>query len=190
MPGINIKITATDSEERLPLSQKGIIWFRGANVFQGYLNDPDRTALVFDQEGWFKTGDLGHLDQDGFLHIDGRLSRFSKIGGEMVPHETLEEAIVKITPNEELPTDGSRAYVVVGIPDVDKGEALVLLSASLSDLTPEQELKSIRTQLLEQGLPSLWIPKRMLKCDFIPTLTSGKLDIQACQQLALTLAAT
>ena len=69
-----------------------MLWFRGPNIFEGYLNDPQRTAEML-QDGWLKSGDLGRFDEDGFLYIEGRLSRFSKIGGEMVPHEAIEERI-------------------------------------------------------------------------------------------------
>src|SRR5881628_2098469 len=91
-PGIAAEIREPKSDRKLSLHETGMVWFRGANIFEGYLDDPERTADVL-QDGWLKTGDLGRFDEDGFLYIEGRLSRFSKIGGEMVPHEAIESKI-------------------------------------------------------------------------------------------------
>ena len=89
-PGIAAEIRHPETDSKLSLHETGMLWVRGPNIFEGYLNDPVRSAEVL-QDGWFKTGDLGRFDEDGFLYIEGRLSRFSKIGGEMVPHETIEQ---------------------------------------------------------------------------------------------------
>src|SRR5438309_3579365 len=124
-------------------------WLLGPNIFKGYLHDPKQTAEVL-RDGWLKTGDIARFDEDGFLFIEGRLSRFSKIGGEMVPHETIESRIYETMalPKEE------RVIVVTGIPDEAKGEALVLLSSR------ELDLAEVRTKLAAEGLPNLWIPKK------------------------------
>ncbi len=180
MPGLAVRITDPESSRRQPLHETGMIWFRGANVFPGYHEDPKRSAEVIDEEGWFRTGDLGRVDMDGFLHIEGRLSRFSKIGGEMVPHETVEEALIKAL---GLENEAYRRLAVVGVPDPDKGEALILLS-SLPGGPEAQEIIELRYRLLDKGLPSLWIPKRLIRVDDIPILSSGKLDVQACEKLA------
>jgi acyl-[acyl-carrier-protein]-phospholipid O-acyltransferase/long-chain-fatty-acid--[acyl-carrier-protein] ligase len=179
LPGMAVRITDPLSGEPLALDQQGIIWFRGANVFPGYLNQPRRTEEVL-QEGWLRTGDLGRLDEDGFLFIEGRLSRFSKIGGEMVPHESVEEHI-----SRALGLEGAdeRKIAVVGVPDPDKGEALVLLSTVAGE-TIKQEIIQLRYALLDRGVPSLWIPKRMLRVTEIPVLASGKLDLRKCEDLA------
>jgi acyl-[acyl-carrier-protein]-phospholipid O-acyltransferase/long-chain-fatty-acid--[acyl-carrier-protein] ligase len=173
-PGIAAQIR--DPETGLPLSlhDTGMLWLRGPNIFEGYLNDPARTGEVI-HDGWFKTGDLARFDEDGFLYIEGRLSRFSKIGGEMVPHETLES---KIHSAMGIPTDGDRLLAVIGVPDPAKGEALVLLSTV--DLAPAD----LRVKLLEAGIPSLWIPKLIRRVEKIPVLGSGKLDIKHCRELA------
>ncbi|MEY2438644.1 MAG: acyl-[acyl-carrier-protein]-phospholipid O-acyltransferase, partial [Verrucomicrobiota bacterium] len=92
-PGIAAEIREPETERKLSLHETGMLWLRGPNIFKGYLKDPERTGEVL-RDGWFKTGDIGRFDEDGFLYIEGRLSRFSKIGGEMVPHETLEQKIV------------------------------------------------------------------------------------------------
>jgi acyl-[acyl-carrier-protein]-phospholipid O-acyltransferase/long-chain-fatty-acid--[acyl-carrier-protein] ligase len=179
LPGMAIRITDAISGDSIPIDRSGMIWLRGPNIFPGYLKAPKKTAEVI-QEGWFRTGDVGRVDADGFLHIEGRISRFSKIGGEMVPHETVEDHI-----NRALGLDGEaeRRIAVVGVPDPDKGEALVLLSTTASEAV-KQELIQLRYTLLEHGVPALWIPKRLVRVEQIPSLASGKLDIKACERLA------
>src|SRR5213075_3049711 len=89
-PGIAAEIREPETDQKLSLYETGMLYLRGANIFEGYLHDPKRTAEVL-RDGWLKTGDIGRFDEDGFLYIEGRLSRFSKIGGEMVPHEAIEQ---------------------------------------------------------------------------------------------------
>jgi acyl-[acyl-carrier-protein]-phospholipid O-acyltransferase/long-chain-fatty-acid--[acyl-carrier-protein] ligase len=173
-PGMAAQIRDPDTGEALSLHETGMLWLRGPNIFEGYLNDPERTAAVI-QDGWFKTGDLGRFDEDGFLYIEGRLSRFSKIGGEMVPHETLETRVreaLKILPDDHC-------IAITGIPDEAKGEALVLLS------TIEIDPAGLRTALNALGIPNLWIPRRIVRVEAIPTLASGKLDLRAIRERAL-----
>jgi acyl-[acyl-carrier-protein]-phospholipid O-acyltransferase/long-chain-fatty-acid--[acyl-carrier-protein] ligase len=173
-PGIAARIRDPESGKRLSLHETGMLWLRGPNIFEGYLNNSEKTAEVM-EDGWFKTGDLGRFDEDGFLYIEGRLSRFSKIGGEMVPHETLETRICKALGFEK---QEDRIVAVVGVSDEAKGEATVLLS------TEEIELGSLRKKLLDAGVPSLWIPKKLRKVEEIPVLGSGKLDVKSCKELA------
>src|SRR5471032_2485649 len=94
VPGMAARIRDPETGEELDLFQSGMLWLRGANIFEGYFKDSDRTMAVL-QDGWYKTGDVGRLDEDGFLFIEGRMSRFSKIAGEMIPHLTLEQKIVE-----------------------------------------------------------------------------------------------
>ena len=174
-PGMAAQIRDPDTGAILTLHDTGMLWLRGPNIFEGYLNDPARTAAVL-QDGWFKTGDLGRFDEDGFLYIEGRLSRFSKIGGEMIPHETVETKVreaLKINPDDHC-------IAITGIPDEAKGEALVLLT------TMEIDLPNLRTALNAIGIPNLWVPKRIHRVEAIPTLASGKLDLKACRELALS----
>jgi acyl-[acyl-carrier-protein]-phospholipid O-acyltransferase/long-chain-fatty-acid--[acyl-carrier-protein] ligase len=98
----------------------------------------------------------------------------------MVPHETVEEAIVKAMGIEG---ESSRRIAVVGVPDADKGEALVLVT-SMPGGPEHQEILNLRYQLLERGVPALWIPKRMVRVADIPVLASGKLDMQSCEKVA------
>ncbi len=175
LPGMTARILDPDTmEERDPATQ-GMVVLRGANVFGGYLKDEEKTRGAF-HDGWFVTGDLGRLDEDGFLWIEGRLSRFSKIGGEMVPHGTVEQRLVEVF---EVDQSNGYAAVVVGVPDASKGEALVLLTTL--DLTAEL----VRERLGDAGLANLWIPRIVLKVEAIPVLGTGKLDLKACKQLAL-----
>ena len=180
MPGMAVRITDPETGEPRSLHESGMIWFKGSNIFEGYFKDPKRTADVLTDDGWFRTGDVGRVDLDGFLYIEGRLSRFSKIGGEMVPHETVEEMLIKAM---NLENESVRRLAVVGIPDPDKGEALILLS-SMPGGPEHQEILDLRYRLLERGVPALWIPKKLIRVADIPVLASGKLDVQACVKIA------
>jgi acyl-[acyl-carrier-protein]-phospholipid O-acyltransferase / long-chain-fatty-acid--[acyl-carrier-protein] ligase len=174
LPGMTARILDPDTSQELPPTSQGIVAFRGANVFGGYLKDPAKTAAAL-RDGWFITGDLGRFDDDGFLFIEGRLTRFSKIGGEMVPHGTIEQKVM-----ETLDLDQSEGYViaVVGVPDPTKGEAIVLLT------TLPLELDELREKLLAAGLPNLWIPKVVRRVEKIPVLGTGKLDLRGCKEIA------
>ena len=173
-PGMAAEIREPESGRKLSLYDTGMLWLRGPNIFEGYLHDPKRTAEVL-SEGWLRTGDIGRFDEDGFLYIEGRLSRFSKIGGEMVPHEAIEQKIIDLL---ALSGRDERPIAIVGIQDEAKGEALVLLSAVDVDL-PE-----LRKKLQEAGVPNLWIPKNVQRVETIPVLASGKLDLKKCQDVA------
>lgn len=179
LPGMAIRITDPASDKDVPINQQGIIWFKGVNVFKGYLNQPAKSAEVL-SDGWFRTGDVGRVDDDGFLYIEGRISRFSKIAGEMVPHETVEAAINKVL---GLDSEAERRIAVVGVPDEQKGEAILLLS-TIAGPALEQECIDLRYKLLDEGLSSLWCPKQIIPVAEIPVLASGKLDIKGCEALA------
>ena len=173
-PGIAAEIREPETKRKLSLFETGMLWLRGPNIFEGYLNDPKRTVEVL-HDGWLKTGDIARFDEDGFLYIEGRVSRFSKIGGEMVPHEAIEQKIVDLL---DLSGRDERPIAVVGVQDEAKGEALVLLSAVDIDLA------ELRKKLQDTGVPNLWIPKHIQRIEAIPVLASGKLDLKKCQQRA------
>lgn len=177
LPGMTARIVDPDTFAERPLTDVGMVLFRGANVFGGYLKDEEKTKAAL-REGWFVTGDLGRFDDAGFLYIEGRLSRFSKIGGEMVPHGTIEQKISDSYGWDQL--EGP-VVVVVGIPDPAKGEALVLIT------TMEVTAEDLRERLTTAGLPNLWIPRIVHRVDKIPLLGTGKLDLKGCRQLALQL---
>ncbi len=173
-PGIAAEIRDPETDAKLGLHDTGMLWVRGPNIFEGYLNDPARTAEVL-HDGWFKTGDLGRFDEDGFLFIEGRLSRFSKIGGEMVPHEMIEQRVLAAL---KLDAQSERVIAVMGVPDEAKGEALVLLSSI------EIDLQQLRAALREAEMPNLWVPRTVRRVETIPLLASGKLDLGKCKELA------
>ena len=173
-PGMAAEIREPETGRKLSLYETGMLWLRGVNIFEGYLDDPKRTAEIL-HDGWLKTGDIGRFDEDGFLYVEGRLSRFSKIGGEMVPHETIEQKIIDLL---ELSGRDERPIAIVGVHDEAKGEALVLLGAV------DLDLAELRKKLQEAGVPNLWIPKQVQRVDSIPVLASGKLDLKKCQALA------
>jgi acyl-[acyl-carrier-protein]-phospholipid O-acyltransferase / long-chain-fatty-acid--[acyl-carrier-protein] ligase len=179
MPGMTARIADPDTGRPLALTDTGVVLFRGANIFEGYLADPEKTRASF-RDGWFVTGDLGRFDDEGFLFIEGRLSRFSKIGGEMVPHGTVEQKIVQAFDWDQTECP---VAAIVGVPDSAKGEALVLLTTR--DISADQ----VRARLLESGVPNLWVPKIILRVEKIPILGTGKMDLKGCRELALKAAA-
>ncbi len=174
LPGMTARIVDSGTGAELPLNATGLVWFRGPNVFSGYLKDEAKTRAVLKQ-GWFNTGDLGRFDDEGFLYIEGRLSRFSKIGGEILPHGTVEQKIIDVY---QLEQNEGPVIVVVGVRDSAKGEALVLLSSI--DLNGDE----LRQRLFAAGLPNLWIPKIIRRVEQIPLLGSGKTDLKSCNELA------
>jgi acyl-[acyl-carrier-protein]-phospholipid O-acyltransferase/long-chain-fatty-acid--[acyl-carrier-protein] ligase len=173
MPGMAAEIRDPETEEKRSLHETGMLWLRGPNIFEGYLGLPEQTAAVL-RDGWLNTGDIGRFDEDGFLYIEGRLSRFSKIAGEMVPHETIEQKIIATLSLEQ----SERLIAVMGVADAAKGEALVLLSSI------ELDLAGLRSSLAEMGVPNLWIPRTVRRVEAIPVLASGKLDLAHCKKLA------
>ncbi len=174
VPGVAVRVTRPDTGERLPTDSTGLLWFRGVNIFPGYLGLAETNAEVL-RDGWFQTGDLGRMDADGFLFIEGRLSRFSKIGGEMVPHGTVEQKLAAAFP--ELATEAV-VFAVAARAHPEKGEELVLLASV--DVAQEEIARKLR----EAGVPNLWIPRVILRVESIPVLASGKLDLRACRKAA------
>ena len=184
LPGLAVRITDPDDDSRqLPLTEQGMIWLKGAQVFSGYIGREDLNSTLF-RDGWFKTGDLGSVDLNGFLTLGGRRSRFSKVAGEMVPHEVVENAIEAFIGKTAAADEGdTRTVAIVGVPDAQKGEALVLLS-SVHHGQLNQALDAIRAHMAELGLPRLWSPREIIPVESIPILPTGKLDLKGCQILA------
>ena len=184
LPGIAIRVTDMDDDDKvIPITQRGMIWLKGPNIFRGYVNKPEFNDSVF-RDGWFKTGDIGQVDLNGFVTLAGRLSRCSKIGGEMVPHEGVENAIIDIF---KLSTGDELKISVTGVMDEQKGETLVLLSAIPEHADPNKErevLGTVRAELAKRGLPNLWAPRYLVAVSAIPVLASGKQDLQRCRDLA------
>jgi acyl-[acyl-carrier-protein]-phospholipid O-acyltransferase/long-chain-fatty-acid--[acyl-carrier-protein] ligase len=178
IPGVAARIVHPETFEPLGPGADGLLLIKGANVMVGYLGRPELTAEVI-RDGWYVTGDIARMDEDGFLTITDRLSRFSKIGGEMVPHVRIEERI------HELLGAAETVCAVASAPDETKGERLVVLYVGALDVG------ALHRKLGESGLPNLWVPKQdaFFRVDGLPVLGSGKLDLKAVQSTARELAA-
>ncbi|MER3440250.1 MAG: hypothetical protein C4296_02580 [Gemmataceae bacterium] len=184
VPGVACRIVepeSPDPERPLPAGSQGLLIVYGANVMRGYLRRPEETRRAI-LHGWYLTGDLATMDEDGFVRITDRMSRFSKIGGEMVPHQRIEHEIHRLLGTEEL------VCAVTAIPDDRKGERLVVLHKPLDGLSVHE----LYHRLARSGLPSLWLPDpdAFFEVPEIPVLGSGKLDLQRIKRLALELCAT
>jgi acyl-[acyl-carrier-protein]-phospholipid O-acyltransferase/long-chain-fatty-acid--[acyl-carrier-protein] ligase len=177
LPGVSVRIVNPDTGERLPVGTPGLLLVRGPNVMLGYLGKPAKTAEVL-RDGWYVTGDIAAEDEDGFLTITDRLSRFSKVGGEMVPHIKVEEKL------HELAGVTEQIFVVTGVPDGRKDERLVVLHT----MTPE-DLKALLERMPEAGLPNLWTPRanQFFQVEELPHLGTGKLDLRRVHELAAEL---
>jgi acyl-[acyl-carrier-protein]-phospholipid O-acyltransferase/long-chain-fatty-acid--[acyl-carrier-protein] ligase len=182
LPGTNAKIVDPDTFEELGVDQPGLLLIKGPNVMRGYLNKPELTASVI-RDGWYITGDIAKIDSEGFIIITDRASRFSKIGGEMVPHIQVEEVLQKIVASgAEDEHEHDLQVVVTSVPDEKKGERLVVVHRPLSK-TVDQVLAELNTS----GLPNLWIPSRdsFVEVAEIPHLGTGKVDLKGLKTLAL-----
>jgi acyl-[acyl-carrier-protein]-phospholipid O-acyltransferase/long-chain-fatty-acid--[acyl-carrier-protein] ligase len=177
LPGISVKVADVETGCDLGLNRSGMLLVKGPNVMQGYLHQPAMTAEVI-RDGWYVTGDMAEIDADGFIRITGRESRFSKIGGEMVPHLRIEDALARLLKLD----DDKPCLAVMGILDPRKGERLVVLHTGLWKSPPQ-----ICRELAAAGLPPLWIPSsdsfRQVK--EIPLLGTGKIDLRQLKELAL-----
>lgn len=176
IPGISVKVVDPETRETLSCGKEGLLLVKGPNQMLGYLGQAEKTKEVI-KEDWYCTGDIALIDEDGFIQITDCLSRFSKIGGEMVPHIKIEEAI-----NEIL---GDPACVVSAVPDKQKGERLIVLYTN-KEIMPE----ALWVALGNRELPKLWIPKQenFYCVEAIPTLGTGKTDLRRVKALALEMA--
>lgn len=177
LPGVRVRLVSLDDRTKVcPKGESGMIQVRGPNVIRGYLKASHGDGRFVDG-GWFDTGDVGRMDADGFLSIEGRMTRFSKIGGEMVSHVAVEEAITLAFP--EFSGSECPEVAVTGGPSERKGEELVLLMRRAFDFA------ELGKRMRAMGVPNLWIPQRGVLVERIPLLGTGKLDLRACQALAL-----
>jgi acyl-[acyl-carrier-protein]-phospholipid O-acyltransferase/long-chain-fatty-acid--[acyl-carrier-protein] ligase len=174
LPGMAARVVDPDSWKEVEPGGTGILLLRGPNVFSHYLGDASPGASL--RDGWFVTWDLARIDDDGFVAIEGRLARFSKIGGEMVPHGAVEQGISDAFGLDPAET---QSVVVAGVPDEAKGEALVVIT------TLDTSAGEVREKLSAAGFPNLWIPRELRRVAAIPVLGTGKLDLAACKRLAL-----
>ena len=147
---------------------------KGSNVMKGYLGREDLTAKSM-HEGWYITGDIAQVDEEGFIKITDRLSRFSKIGGEMVPHGKVEEALHRAVNAD------TQVFAVTSVPDEKKGEQLAVLH-----IVDEKAIPKLLEKVAASGLPNLFIPRKdyFIKVEQIPVLGTGKLDLRALKHIA------
>jgi acyl-[acyl-carrier-protein]-phospholipid O-acyltransferase / long-chain-fatty-acid--[acyl-carrier-protein] ligase len=179
LPGVSVRIVHPETMEPVALGESGVLLVKGPNIMQGYLGRPDKTAEVL-HDGWYNTGDVATLDEDGFLVIADRLSRFSKIAGEMVPHIKVEEKLHEVSGLSE------QTFAVTSVPDDKKGERLVVLHT-----LPEERLAEILQRFSESDLPALWKPRptQFFRVEALPYLGTGKMDLQGLKRLAAQFAA-
>ncbi|MBR2427141.1 MAG: MFS transporter [Lentisphaeria bacterium] len=172
---ISAKVVDPLTFEPVDSNTEGILVVKGPNVMDGYLSDPELTKKVL-HDGYYNTGDVVKMDNKGYVTICGRLSRFSKIAGEMVPHEMVEHII------NELACPEGRGVAVCSMPDAAKGEALMILYTSDMRMTPEEVVAELR----ERSISNLWIPKAINfhPVDTLPLLGSGKLNLLALREIA------
>jgi acyl-[acyl-carrier-protein]-phospholipid O-acyltransferase/long-chain-fatty-acid--[acyl-carrier-protein] ligase len=174
LPGVVAKVIDPATGEGPLFGKEGLLLVNGPNRMAGYLGEPDKLNEVL-RDGWYVTGDIATMDETGFIRITDRLSRFSKIAGEMVPHMKVEEQLLALL-------DEAHSCVVTGVPDPIKGERLVAFYTDHAT-APRQ----LWQRLCECGLPRLWLPKcdDLHVIDAIPTLGTGKVDLRAVKQLAM-----
>jgi acyl-[acyl-carrier-protein]-phospholipid O-acyltransferase/long-chain-fatty-acid--[acyl-carrier-protein] ligase len=174
LPGVAVRIVDPDTHEPLAIGSEGMVIVKGPNVMAGYLGRDDLTEKVM-RDGWYVTGDIGAMDEDGFLRITDRLSRFSKIGGEMVPHGKIEEELHAAAGRSQ------QTFAVTSVPDERKGERLAVLHTF-----DEAEVPRLIEALAARGLPNLFIPRReaFIRVDALPVLGTGKLDLRALRRIA------
>jgi acyl-[acyl-carrier-protein]-phospholipid O-acyltransferase/long-chain-fatty-acid--[acyl-carrier-protein] ligase len=179
---VTAKVTDLDTGEELGAGHSGMLWITGPNVMQGYLDLPEASAEVL-QDGWYQTGDMALIDKDGFIQITGRICRFSKIGGEMVPHMKIEEVLCKFL-DETADADAAEDLplaAVTAVADEKKGERLVVLYA-----TDRRSVDELRHALTDAGLPNLFVPSpdSFFRVDSLPLLGTGKIDLKGVLKLA------
>jgi acyl-[acyl-carrier-protein]-phospholipid O-acyltransferase/long-chain-fatty-acid--[acyl-carrier-protein] ligase len=177
LPGVAARIVDPDHFRPLKPGVEGLLIVSGANVMAGYLNRPDLTGKAI-RDGWYITGDMGFIDEDGFIVLTGRLSRFAKVAGEMVPLERLEDECHAVLATTE------RVLAVTAVPDEKRGERVVVLHLSWPDgWSP----KRLMEELGSRGLPNLWLPgeRDFFVIEEMPVLGSGKLDLKRLRDVAL-----
>lgn len=174
LPGVAAKVVDAESFSDLPVGADGLVLVTGPNVMKGYLGRDDLTAKAI-RDGWYITGDMGQIDDDGFITLTGRQSRFAKIGGEMVPLERLEDELHAILETSE------RVVAVTALPDEKRGERIVVLHLPLP-----RPPKALCDGLTQKGLPNLWVPgeRDFFPVEQMPVLGSGKLDLQQLKKTA------
>jgi len=180
LPGVSVRVVDIDTGEPVAPGTPGMLLVKGPNVMMGYLGKPEKTAEVL-HDGWYTTGDVALMEEDGFLTITDRLSRFSKIGGEMVPHIRIEDKL------HELAGITEQVFAVTALPDEKKSERIVVVH-TLSD----EKLAPVLEKLAKCDLPALWKPRasQFFRVDALPVLGTGKIDLRGVKAVAASMAET
>lgn len=174
IPGTASKTVDPETGQDLAAGETGLLAFKGPNVMKGYLRNEKATSEAI-VDGWYITGDIGRIDEDGFIFITDRLARFAKIGGEMVPMKGVEDAIRSIC---ELPPN---SVAVVKLPDKTRGERVVVVHVPIP-MSPRE----VVDKLNQSSMPKLWIPdsRSFIEVETIPILGSGKTDYKGIELIA------
>jgi acyl-[acyl-carrier-protein]-phospholipid O-acyltransferase/long-chain-fatty-acid--[acyl-carrier-protein] ligase len=178
LPGSALRVVDPETLEDLPVGEAGLILIGGTQIMKGYLDDETRTrGVIVEQDGirWYKSGDKGRIDEDGFLVIMDRYSRFAKIGGEMVSLAAVEEALLRAA------LAGAEC-VAVAVCDVKKGERIVALVSGMN------EPAVLRKTMIESGTNPLIVPDKFYAVEEIPKLGTGKKDLAGAKAMALEFA--
>jgi len=180
LPGVTVKVVDLDTGEPVAPGTAGMLLVKGPNVMKGYLGKPEKTAEVL-RDGWYTTGDVALMEEDGFLTITDRLSRFSKIGGEMVPHIKIEDKL------HDLAGVTEQVFAVTALPDEKKGERIVVITTLSAE-----KLAPVLEKLPQCDLPALWKPRanQFFHVDALPMLGTGKIDLRGVKAAAGALAQT
>ncbi|EAJ3207982.1 acyl-[ACP]--phospholipid O-acyltransferase, partial [Campylobacter jejuni] len=180
LPGTAVRIVDPNNYENLKTNEDGLILIGGHQVMVGYLNDKEKTDEVvkeIDGIRWYNTGDNGHLDEDGFLYIVDRYSRFAKIGGEMISLGAIEEEIAKFIDTEVV------KFCATSLEDEKKGEQIVLLIECNNEI-----FEGVCEAIKNSNIPTLFKPRYYFQIEKIPLLGSGKVDLKKVKELAKNLA--
>jgi len=178
LPGVCVKVVDLDTGQPVAPGTAGMLLVKGPNVMKGYLGKPEKTAEVL-RDGWYTTGDVALMEEDGFLTITDRLSRFSKIGGEMVPHIKIEDKL------HDLAGVTEQVFAVTALPDEKKGERIVVITTLSTE-----KLAPVLEKLPQCDLPALWKPRanQFFHVDALPMLGTGKIDLRGVKAAAAALA--
>lgn len=166
MPNIEYKIEPVEG-----LRNSGLLYIKGPNVMMGYIKSDKPTEILSPEDGWYNTGDIVKIDQDGYIKILGRQKRFAKIGGEMVSLAAIEDIAVKI--------DKENAHAVMHLLDKTKGEQIILFTTS-----QKVNRDSMRIQITNRELPELYLPKHFVEVKEIPVLATGKTNYRELLKMA------
>ncbi len=169
IPDVQVRILDINTDKILGPNQEGKILVKGDLVMLGYLGDLEETSLRI-HNGWYDTGDIGIMDEDGFLWHRGRLKRFVKVGGEMVSLVKVESILSKLLPEDVI-------CCVVDVPNPTKGADVVAAVAN-GNFDMHAVMKHLKKEL-----PSIALPRQFYVIDDIPMMASGKVNFREVEKI-------